>query len=359
VELWRSDGTEAGTRRVLEVPGLRLFGYAVAGRHFFVTVNGAAFQSKEFWAADGTTGGVGRILRATTEVRPDMIPIGDNVVFTLSDSQYGLEPWWSDGTPAGTHRIADLCPGPCNSFFGATPYGGRAMLLADDGTSGLEPWLTDGTAAGTRRLGDLCPGACDSELFDSAEVNGWLILVSSLGVWLSDGSADGAFQINSGRSLSGDPISFWATELILLPHHLLIATQEPSGSGFAFGGLWSLPVTAPLVPAGDWLTSDRVPGFRFKVRIAGAIPGRPEPACIAETLCVSGALPGRTEVFVRVIGPRPNGYLWPTLVRFTPSLVEVWIEQTKTGTVRHYRLNGLSRDDSDLSGLVDRQGFRP
>lgn len=86
---------------------------------------------------------------------------------------------------------------------------------------------------------------------------------------------------------------------------------------------------------------------------------RREAACIPETVCVSGALPGRSELFVRIVGPKPNGRLWPTLVRFSTSTIEVWIEQLGTGELRHYRLEGAAPGSSGLDGLFDRHGFEP
>jgi hypothetical protein len=62
---------------------------------------------------------------------------------------------------------------------------------------------------------------------------------------------------------------------------------------------------------------------------------------------------------VRVVGPKPNGFLWPTLVKFTTSTVEVWIEQVSSGDVQYYRLPGATPGSSDLPGLFDRRGFRP
>ncbi|HEY9422671.1 MAG TPA: fibronectin type III domain-containing protein, partial [Thermoanaerobaculia bacterium] len=94
-------------------------------------------------------------------------------------------------------------------------------------------------------------------------------------------------------------------------------------------------------PGGDGvITSPFFPDFRFRVRIVQnattIFQGRKESDCIPETLCVSGAVAGRSEVFLRIIGPRPNGYLWPTIVRFTPSRVEVDIQQISTGIVKTY-----------------------
>ncbi len=118
----------------------------------------------------------------------------------------------------------------------------------------------------------------------------------------------------------------------------------------------------PAPPPGSWLEDPAVSDFRFKVRIAtpgGPLAGAREPGCIPETLCVSGAVPGRSEVFLRVVGPKLNGYLWPTMVKFTTSQVEVWIEQLSRGLVKHYLLHGAQPGLDVLPGRFDRFGFTP
>jgi ELWxxDGT repeat protein len=335
VQVWRSDGTEAGAVRVLELP-MRLQRFQAAGRNLFLVTRDAA-GGQEMWAVggDGETEAV-RVLDMATS--PDLVlfPAGDHVVFPLEDDQ-GREPWGSDGTPEGTRRIADLCPGACGSlaFFAGT-YGGRAVFAADDGASGLEPWLTDGTAAGTFRLGDLCPGACAGGFVQVQELGGWLMLLSASRVWISDGTRDGAWS-------AGDLATAPET-LVALPDRILFAK---GWGGDVVALLGHLPVTAPAPLPGGWLESPRVPGFRFKVRIDGQTPGRLEPSCMARTLCVSGAMPGRSEVFVR----------WPSLVKLTTSTVEVWAIQTATGNLRYYRLESTGPTGSTLDGKLDREGF--
>ncbi|HYO13667.1 MAG TPA: fibronectin type III domain-containing protein [Thermoanaerobaculia bacterium] len=112
------------------------------------------------------------------------------------------------------------------------------------------------------------------------------------------------------------------------------------------------------------LISEDFPDFRFQVRIFNQnapepLVGRKEASCLPETLCVSGAIPGRSEVMVRIVGPRPNGHLWPTIVRLTSSKVEVQIEQVSTGAVKTYVLDAASPEADELNGLQDRTGFRP
>lgn len=352
VEVWRSDGAETGTTRVLELPSLDLQRFALADGRLFVhgRLDGLP-QSHEIWAVDSATGEAVRVLQAVTSLDDlGMSAAGDGVFFQLIDER-GLEPWWSDGTPGGTHRIADLCPGSCNSnprFLGT--FDGRAVLAVRDGASGRErPWLTDGTAAGTWPLGDLCAVECGAELRRALEYHGALLLYDEYTLWASDGTRN---------SLEAVGILQGVLDSIVLPDHLLFATREPALIGSYTGALYSLTVTAPPEPPpGDWLASGQVPGFDFKVRIAGTIEGRPAPSCLAGTLCVRGALPGRAEVFLRVV-PRPNGFLSPILIKLSTSLVEVWVRQASTGTVRYYRLEA-SGATSSLPGVVDREGFLP
>jgi len=117
---------------------------------------------------------------------------------------------------------------------------------------------------------------------------------------------------------------------------------------------------APAPPAGPWLTTSQIPGYQFKVRItAGSVITGVQESCIAETLCVSAAVPGRSEVEVRIVGPKPNGYLWPNIVKFNTSQVEVWINQLSSGTIKYYILPGAWPGLDDLPGLYDRTGFLP
>src|SRR4028118_1588500 len=118
----------------------------------------------------------------------------------------------------------------------------------------------------------------------------------------------------------------------------------------------------PAPPAGPRLTSAEVPDFQFKVRITAggsSIAGAKVNDCIDDTLCVSGAVASRSEVFLRVIGPRPNGYPWTTVIRFTPSQVEVWVQQVRTGQINYYLPEAQAPDNEILEGLNDRTGFLP
>ncbi|HSL83720.1 MAG TPA: hypothetical protein VLF66_13175 [Thermoanaerobaculia bacterium] len=118
----------------------------------------------------------------------------------------------------------------------------------------------------------------------------------------------------------------------------------------------------PQCPTG-FFPDPEYPDFCFDVAITPSgqapIDGSREADCIEDTVCVSGALPGRSEVFLRILGPRPNGFLWPTITRFTPSRVDVEMFQLSSGESQSYTLPAVPPGSDDLSGLQDRTGFLP
>ncbi|MEZ5966457.1 MAG: hypothetical protein R3F56_21655 [Planctomycetota bacterium] len=104
------------------------------------------------WRTDGTTGGTFR-LTSVLPLEPRLA--GERLFFRGTDGQ-GSEPWVSDGTLAGTHRIADLQPGACDSYptdFAAAGDSGHVVFAATTPLGQRQLWSSDGTAAGTRLVG--------------------------------------------------------------------------------------------------------------------------------------------------------------------------------------------------------------
>lgn len=176
-------------------------------------------------------------------------------------------------------------------------------------------------------------------------------------------------KVIDGREVNG---SFWVAAATLLgesPGTEVTVTDLQTARAVSYvlseGGILSvgdrLPF-APDPPAGAWLETAEIPGFRFKVRVTGGggeVPVRQERECIPETLCISGAIPGRSELFLRMVGPKPNGFLWPNVVKFSTSQIEVWVEQLSSGVVNYYLLEGASPGSDELTGFFDRTGFTP
>jgi ELWxxDGT repeat protein len=206
-ELWRSDGTPAGTTPVRDVcPGvcsstpseLTLVGSAI----FFRADDGV--HGPSLWKSDGTA--VGTVL--VKAVEPSRLAtFGSLVAFAASLPSQGLELWRSDGTAAGTLPLGDLRPGPEGSS--PRPIGdleGLLLFHADDGAHGLELWKTDGTVAGTVLVKDVNPGSGSSFLAGypepSAVAGGRLLFRSypsypNPELWASDGTASGTTRLGT------------------------------------------------------------------------------------------------------------------------------------------------------------------
>ena len=91
----------------------------------------------------------------------DLVPLGDEVLFVANDHAPGFAPWISDGTAAGTRKLADLPP----EFAGVPPIivgaaGGYGLFWPASFAGDL--WITDGTEAGTEPLALPCGNACEA-----------------------------------------------------------------------------------------------------------------------------------------------------------------------------------------------------
>ncbi|HEX8826106.1 MAG TPA: ELWxxDGT repeat protein [Archangium sp.] len=168
-ELWVSDGTTGGTRLVKDLtPGPEdgePFDLRAVGRTLlffrFVPSTPTAPSRTELWKSDGTEAGTVRVkdLGPESSVLTSKALVGDTLFFALSEAEHGTELWKSDGTEAGTVLIKDIVPGPESSNpFSLRTVGRHIFFAATEPAHGTEMWRTDGTEAGTMLVADLTPG---------------------------------------------------------------------------------------------------------------------------------------------------------------------------------------------------------
>jgi ELWxxDGT repeat protein len=312
--LWKTDGTPAGTHQITLLPtsidrgrmtvsGGKIFAPAVANGAYSLLVtdgtaggtvhisglahNGGDFSelgslvdvsgtlfftafeygySWQLWKSDGTPAG-------TTMIKGSGFPNdtynaaygeaaalpGGPLFFVLRDVDAGAELWKSDGTPAGTVRIADLLPGAADSNpHRLTPAGDRLYFVANDGVHGDEPWVTDGTAAGTHMVADLLPGADSSHPDAFAALGTTLLFSATDGVhgveaWRTGGRTLGTRMIQdiAPGPFSASPSGFTAAG----PNVYFAASDHATGFE-----LWAVPQTNVLssfadVPSNFWAWS--------------------------------------------------------------------------------------------------------
>jgi len=182
-ELWRTDGTGAGTTMVTDLNPGSANGFpdsiaAVNGRLYFNGFDTADFKGSKVWQSDGSATGTSLLVDTYPSLSGGGTfgpPLPGNftaldestIIFTALDPDGGLEPWKTDGTTAGTNRIIDLHPGSQDSIpIDFTPLREIAYFAADDSvvfhhglaTYNRELFRTDGTAEGTYRVKDINPG---------------------------------------------------------------------------------------------------------------------------------------------------------------------------------------------------------
>jgi ELWxxDGT repeat protein len=152
-ELWRSDGTAAGTVSVKrELPGIwNTTPVAnVNGTLFFGTHDGTGAQAtsrNELWKSDGTEAGTVRVEEFQVATNywnlSEFLNVNGTLFFNAADASHGYEFWKSDGTASGRVLVKDIHPGVGDSLRSFNPFlyaNGALFFPAGDGLHGIQLW---------------------------------------------------------------------------------------------------------------------------------------------------------------------------------------------------------------------------
>ncbi|MBP9190671.1 MAG: T9SS type A sorting domain-containing protein [Chitinophagales bacterium] len=162
IELWRSDGTEAGTYLVKDFAvgqsSVPKYISAIDGNLYFQCKN--ADDEPELWKSDGTDAG-SILLKKMWAIGYDndrgFIKFGDYIYFAGDDAEipYNLELWRTDGTPSGTQLFLELNP---EDDDGGDPREfhilNDKLIFCAKPESEVALMVSDGTPEGTVRLQD-------------------------------------------------------------------------------------------------------------------------------------------------------------------------------------------------------------
>ena len=271
-DLWRTDGTNAGISRLTDFDAIPLFSSSVgrANPQSLTRVGNTLFfvgwgESSEFalWKSDGTPAGTNRIIDFQLGVYESgalqLAGVGETLFFTAFDEYSGRELWKTDGTALGTQRITDIRQGPYSSGISQlTAVGNTLFFTANDGISGTELWKTDGTSAGTQRVADINLGIADSNPSNLTAVGNSLFFTAfdrSNGheLWRTDGTTSGAIRItDTGSAFAASP------GYPALVGNTLFFTAELDGNG---NELWALDIdTDPDGETGSTYSINRLFG---------------------------------------------------------------------------------------------------
>ncbi len=405
LSIWSSDGTPEGTVPRLHLPQLAFIDHlAVVGNEFFF-VAGASPSTRELWRSDGTAAGTRRIAESVSFIDEplEFTRAGDAVYFVVRYETEGRVLWSTDGTAAGTAPV----PRPEDGYLGLGRHpqglaelGGALLYLGGTDTNATRFGLfrTDGTAAGTAVLAPLGPLARDfqfpprptssvarlgNRLLFAAAPEGPGVPAVGGELWATDGTADGTVLVKDiapgGRSsyprlltVAGGRLFFVANDDV---HGFELWQSDGTAAGtrmvqdIAPGGLSSAP--GQLTAAGGRLyftADDGVTG-----REVWSLPldaGLPACQPSASTLCLNGGRfraeatwrdfnggtgagmavplsadtgyfwffdPANVEVVLKVLDGRGlNGHFWTFYGALSNVRYSLTVTDTQTGATRRY-----------------------
>ncbi len=217
-ELWRSNGTDAGTYLVKDIDA-----GTASGSPNYITVykNKLYFMAYdeptgyEFYQSDGTAAGtvlLKDINTGTGGSSPEDFTIANNTLYFYANSNGIWQLWKTDGTAAGTVIVSDLYT--TNGVFYIAQLTGANNILfftAYNYASGWELWRSDGTVAGTYMLKDINPYNNNNYDFSNAPSNLtaynnklYFAATDSYGreLWQSDGSIGGTIIVPYSNGIS-------------------------------------------------------------------------------------------------------------------------------------------------------------
>lgn len=206
--VYRTDGTSAGTTRVLnagsnDVEMVSFGGVLYVLSRSEVTGSASYFQIVGNNAPQSLAGGQVPAPLLSTDL-DNIVELDRGVLYVGAVGSSGNELLtWSAGG-AGT-LVRDINPGSASSLVqGFTIVDGVAYFSATTAANGSELWRSDGTAGGTFMVADLAAGSAGSSPNNLREFDGILYFTTiDGGLWRTNGTAAGTERIASDVDVLG------------------------------------------------------------------------------------------------------------------------------------------------------------
>ena len=208
-ELWTSDGTAAGTVMLKDTHR----GYWGSNPESFTDVGGELFfvSGSRIWKSDGTGAGTIMVKNVPGDQLGYLPDVAGALYFVSSEHL-----WRSDGTRAGTVIVKDVFAVQWLTVVDWILYFAGAEYFADTGSAGdYELWRSDGTTAGTVVVKKINPTRIPLPSW-LTDVGGTLYFGASDGthgyeLWKSDGTDAGTILVKDTRPGSASPT--WLTDV--------------------------------------------------------------------------------------------------------------------------------------------------
>ncbi len=194
MQLWSTDATIAGTRKVYE------WNVKIAIDNITSFGNSILFtMGSELWISNGTQEGTQILGTGAQSMKNFAMIAGTEVaIFNMQIQGIGWQLWRTDGTQPGTFRLIGNNP-PAGGSIGES-VGGFYYYPGSSG-SGLELWRTDGTT--TELVKDIYPGATSSNPRNFVPLNGKMFFIARdpittlMQVFTTDGTPAGTQRVTS------------------------------------------------------------------------------------------------------------------------------------------------------------------
>ncbi len=201
--LYKTNGTAAGT--VLVSPSPSFFDDF---QHLFNFKDEVIilFGGDNLWKSDGTTAGTTLIKNFSATSRNwgglKFSKVGNYVLFPATEAATGSELWRTDGTLEGTEIVVDL-------FFGNDGYAPQNTVVLNDklyykgeaSSKGIELYMSDGTEEGTLLVKEFAPGSQGGFSLPTEIITDGKSIFMNAGrpfskqLWVSDGTTAGTKEI--------------------------------------------------------------------------------------------------------------------------------------------------------------------
>lgn len=251
--VWSSDGTEAGTLELFRDSQLGYRDAAVYRGLLLFSGDDGGGLGEELWRTDGTPAGTWMVRDigwgAKSSSPHYLAAIDTGVLFEANKGDHlgGDSLWITDATREGTRLVADLAQNTEGSFpsqftrVGDVVYFLANMTVSTNLYQQWELWRTDGSADGTRQVVNLVEertitfAEYGGEYGEMIAFDGLLYFVGRTDagwyLWNTDGTASGTRAVALGAGETASAI----TELTQHDGRLYFLAETPAGTG-----LWSL-----------------------------------------------------------------------------------------------------------------------
>lgn len=156
MELWRSDGTDSGTFFLFTMTSNTIQLVSNGNQVYFTLYDAIGVQ---FWKSDGTVSGTTLIKSFADYSHTNLVRSGNYIYFFLKErAAPKVSLIKSDGTAAGTQSIYSFEESYSQQIANVKVFNGTIYFTAYTAAAGIEAWKSDGTTVGTKMIVDLRPG---------------------------------------------------------------------------------------------------------------------------------------------------------------------------------------------------------